>query len=196
MQFAICELRIQLLYYGMANKLSGIKPQDILVLMKIVVLGEESWRIADLSQQLSVSSSEVCMALERSREVGLLDSSKRVVLKAPTLEFLKHGLKYVFPARPGPVCRGVPTAHSAAPLSNTIVAEDSDQFVWPHAEGEVRGQAIEPLYPSVPQAALRDPLLHELLALVDALRVGRAREQKLAAAELERRLKGTSLETR
>jgi len=35
---------------------------------------------------------------------------------------------------------------------------------------------------------LKDPRLHELLALVDALRVGRAREKSLAAEELERRL--------
>ncbi|MFH1726146.1 MAG: hypothetical protein ABII00_16175 [Elusimicrobiota bacterium] len=164
--------------------------------MKIVALGEESWRIADLAQQLSVSSSEICMALERARGVGLLDSFKRKVMGGATLEFLKHGLKYVFPARPGSVCRGVPTAHSAPPLAKTIVSEDSDQFVWSYEAGEVRGQAIDPLYPSVPQAALRDPRLHELLALVDALRVGRAREQKMASEELERRLKGRPLEAR
>ncbi|HBL18286.1 MAG TPA: hypothetical protein DD417_16420 [Elusimicrobia bacterium] len=176
----------------MANKLSGLKPQDILVLMKIVALGEKTWRIADLAQESGVSPSEVCMALERARGVGLLDSSKRKVMKGPVLEFLKYGLKYVFPAHPGSVCRGVPTAHSAQPLAKAIVSEDSDQLVWPDENGEVRGQSIEPLYPSVPQAALRDPKLHELLALVDALRVGRAREQKMAAEELARRLSGGS----
>jgi hypothetical protein len=31
---------------------------------------------------------------------------------------------------------------------------------------------------------MRDPLLHELLALVDAIREGRARERKLAEREL------------
>jgi len=34
---------------------------------------------------------------------------------------------------------------------------------------------LEPLYKSVPQAALRDPILHQFLALVDAIRDGRAR---------------------
>jgi hypothetical protein len=39
-----------------------------------------------------------------------------------------------------------------------------------------------------PQAALADPALHELLALLDALRVGRSRERKLAERLLSDRL--------
>jgi hypothetical protein len=39
-------------------------------------------------------------------------------------------------------------------------------------------------------AALKDPALHQLLALVDALRVGRAREREIANGELTRRLHG------
>jgi hypothetical protein len=44
-----------------------------------------------------------------------------------------------------------------------------------------------PLYSSVPEAALRDTKLHELLALTDALRVGRAREREIAIFELNKR---------
>jgi hypothetical protein len=43
----------------------------------------------------------------------------------------------------------------------------------------------------VPHAALRDPALYELLALVDAIRDGRARERNLAERDLVRRLKAT-----
>lgn len=168
----------------------GLKPQDVVVLLKIAAKGGESWRAVDLAGELGISASEVCMALERARRVGMLEDGKRRLRKAPLLEFLVHGLKYVFPAEPGALCRGVPTAHSAPPLAGRIVAEEGDRFVWPCAEGSVRGQAVTPLYPSVPEAARRDPRLHELLALVDALRVGRARERKLAQAELERRLRG------
>ena len=52
----------------------------------------------------------------------------------------------------------------------------------------MRGYAFSPLYPSVPAAALQDSRLYELLALVDAIRDGRARERNLAAKELEARL--------
>lgn len=108
-------------------------------------------------------------------------------MRRALLDFLLHGVQYVFPVEPGAIVRGVPTAHAAPPLSDTIV-ESEEKFVWSDEEGGARGQAITPLYPTVSAAAQRDPKLYELLALVDALRVGRAREQKLAREELERRL--------
>jgi len=48
--------------------------------------------------------------------------------------------------------------------------------------------SFTPLHKNVPQAALEDAKLYELLALVDALRDGRARERELAGHELKRRL--------
>jgi hypothetical protein len=39
---------------------------------------------------------------------------------------------------------------------------------------------LAPLYPTVPEAALRDERLYALLALFDGLRSGQARERNLA----------------
>lgn len=172
---------------------NGIKPQDIVLLLKLVVLGEEKWRHVDLVSSLGLSQAEISFSLNRCRTVGFLDSAKKKVMRGALLEFLLHGLKYVFPARPGPVSRGMPTAHSAAPLAGRIISSESDIYVWPSDTGKARGQAIEPLYRSVPQAAGKDAALYELLALVDAVRAGRAREQAMAAQELERRLGGKAL---
>lgn len=61
-------------------------------------------------------------------------------------------------------------------------------YVCSEREGIVTGQAIAPLYRSVPQAAKNDPELYALLSLIDALRVGRVREQPLAEGELKNRL--------
>ena len=47
---------------------------------------------------------------------------------------------------------------------------------------------IEPLYPSVPEAAMRDEELYQLLVIVDTLRIGRAREKEIAIKELRIRL--------
>ena len=165
----------------------GIKPQDILVLLKLVVSEDRQWRLVDLAQELGLSQSEVSMALERAKHSRFLDDSKRKILKSALGEFLIHGLKYVYPASPGPICRGIPTSHSAAPLAGKIVSSEHDQYVWPHDEGTVRGQAIAPLYESAPEAARKDPQLHELLALIDAIRVGRARERALAIEEIKKR---------
>lgn len=167
---------------------NGIKPQDIAVLLKLVVLGEKKWRHVDLVAALGLSQTEISFALNRCRTVGFLDSTKKKVMKAALLEFLVHGLKYVFPARPGPISRGIPTAHSAAPLAGRIISSDTDMYVWPSDKGRACGQAIEPLYPKAPLAAEKDAELYELLALVDAIRAGRAREQALAGRELETRL--------
>lgn len=102
------------------------------------------------------------------------------------MDFLQYGITYVFPQKPGPMVKGVPTAHSAAPLDKVIRSQEP--YVWPSAKGKLRGEGIVPLYPSVVDAALRDPALHELLALVDALRVGRAREKEIAIEELKNRI--------
>ncbi|RYF43790.1 MAG: MarR family transcriptional regulator, partial [Comamonadaceae bacterium] len=57
-----------------------------------------------------------------------------------------------------------------------------------HPEGKAKGPTLSPLYRTAPQAALADPSLHRLLALLDALRTGRARERNLAAQLLEAEL--------
>jgi hypothetical protein len=49
---------------------------------------------------------------------------------------------------------------------------------------------IEPLYPTVPQAAKKDKEFYCLVALVDAIRVGRSREYRLATNELKKRIFG------
>ena len=45
-----------------------------------------------------------------------------------------------------------------------------------------------PLYASAPKAATDDSALYELLAIVDALRLGGARERSVAADILRKRL--------
>jgi hypothetical protein len=56
----------------------------------------------------------------------------------------------------------------------------------------MRGYALEPLFETVPLAALEDEKLYELLALVDAIREGRVRERSLATEELVKRLRSSS----
>jgi hypothetical protein len=167
---------------------NGIKPQDILVLLELVSHPNQHWRLTDLAINLGLSQSEVSMALMRAGHCGLLDVKKRSVMRAAFAEFIIHGLKYAFPAKPGPVVRGLPTAHSTSPLSSSIKSAENDQYVWPSEEGFVRGQSIAPLYPSAPIAAVKDPSLYEWLALIDALRAGRAREKELAEQYVRQRL--------
>lgn len=117
---------------------------------------------------------------------GLLDDSKRLVKRQRLVEFLQHGIGYVFPAMVDEIpTRGIPTALSAKPLINKLI-HDQD-FVWPDEAGTTVGWAVTPLYKSVPQAAKQDEHLHSVLALIDVLRLdsSRVRERNIAKELLE-----------
>jgi hypothetical protein len=164
-----------------------LKPQDVVVLLKLCVAAGE-WSYPAMAHALGMSPSEVHGAIRRAGESGLLNLATKRPNRQALLEFLVHGLRYVFPAERGGITRGLPTAHAAPPLRDQIVAGGEVVPVWPDPEGEVRGEELRPLYPSVPSAARKDPALYELLALVDAVRGGRARERGRAIEELRSRL--------
>jgi len=170
------------------KKHSGMRPHDMVILLKIAAKGKEPWLMKDLSIELCISASEISESLNRSSIAGLISQDKKRLMKLAILDFLEHGLRYVYPQRPGAIVRGLPTAHAAPPLSHEIVS--AEPYVWPYGKGTVRGQSIEPLHPKVPEACLKDPVFYEYLALCDALRVGRARERNIAIQELKKRLDG------
>jgi hypothetical protein len=164
----------------------AMRPQDVLVLLKISLQEGEDWTQIDLAQDLFMSQSEISASLKRSTYARLLYERGRKVQREQLVNFIQHGLPYVFPQQPGPVQRGIPTAHSAPPLRAEILSEET--YVWPAAKGKVRGHSILPLYPSVVQAVQLDVRLYEHLALIDAVRVGRARERNLALDMLKKSL--------
>ena len=167
-----------------------LKPQDILVLLKFIVIGEKAWSYTVLSISLGMSPSEVHAAVRRSLSAGLAVKCDDDI--SPNIrnleEFLIHGLKYVFVPDRGELSRGIPTLHAADPLKGKYVDTSEPPPVWPDPNGTTRGMAFSPLYKSAPQAACDDQALYELLVLVDALRGGRARERETAIRELKIRL--------
>lgn len=163
-----------------------MKPQDVVVLLKVIALNNDNWQQKPLAHSLRMSQSEVSQSVARSKYAGILDDSGKKVMRQALYDFLRYGLAVVFPAKPGAVVRGIPTAHSASPLK--IEISSGEDYVWPFAQGNMRGHGITPLYATVPQASLDDEQLHALLALADALRVGKAREKNMAVQELKNRI--------
>ncbi len=207
-----------------------LKPQDFLVVLKLVAWGEQRWTYARLAQELGISVSEAHACIKRGLQAGLLLQNYAVIppslagdiesvmsaqepkgiyritrKKVPRAyapggftasdnavrphshnlaEFALHGAKYAFPGVRLPLVVGVPTSHSA-PAFAGVFAPGSTDFVWPHPNGSVRGVGVEPLHPSVPFAAMQDAKLYEMLALFDALRVGKARERGMALERLQ-----------
>lgn len=170
----------------MKNNQITLNPLDVAVLLKIANLNDSSWQQKPLAEALHLSQSEISKSVGRCKFARLLDPTGKKVMKLALMEFIEYGVGYVFPQRPGSVVRGFPTAHSAKPLNNLIHA--SEKYVWPSGKGNFRGQSITPLYPAVIEAVQKDSNLYELLALVDAIRVGRVREKELAIQELRERI--------
>lgn len=165
-----------------------LKPQDVVVVLKLAAQPAAKWTYPKLAADLAMSASEVHASVRRATRSGLLlDDDRHTPNRRALLEFLVHGLKYAFPAERGRLTRGVPTAHAAPPLREHFAAGEESPPVWPDPEGTVRGEELEPLYRSAPKAARLDERLYELLALVDAVRAGRARERELAVKELRSR---------
>lgn len=163
-----------------------IKPQDILILMKLCVSGDELPQ-KDLAGSLGISPAEISYGMKRLRSAGLVGSHG--VSSELALEFLIHGLKFLCPPILGPQTVGVRTSF-AHPGFKFVQYKNSEIFVWPYAKGEDRGAALEPIYPSLPKACLEDKALYKLAALVEMIRSGRARERSLAMDELKKMVKG------
>ena len=168
-----------------------LKPQDLLVLLKVAAHPPQRWTYAALGEALSMSASEAHASVKRAVSSGLAVAPSRAEgspIRPNLLEFMLHGVRYIWPAAVGPVKRGVPTAFGAEPLASQLTAAPGEAPVWAHPDGKTKGPTLSPLYRTAPQAALADPSLHRLLALLDALRTGRARERSLAAKLMEAEL--------
>lgn len=178
-----------------------MKGQDIVVLLKLVSLHrtKSADELGDctsaraLAAELGISKSEVNVSIRRSIEARLAhldwDSKVPVPNQAGLCEFIIHGLRYVFPASLGALGRGVPTAFAGPSLSEKILSNGELPPIWLSPTGSTKGQAVTPLYKSVPQAVQSDTFLYDTLTLIDAIRIGRARERAMAIKLIEEKIK-------
>lgn len=172
-----------------------LKPQDLLVLLKVSAHPPRPWTYAKLGEALDMSPSQVHASVKRAVASGLAVEPERgnwSPVRPSLLEFMTHGVRYIWPATLGPVQRGMPTSFGAQPLASQLAFGKEDAPVWVHPEGTAKGPALSPLYRSVPKAAHDDPALYRLLSLLDALRAGRARERSLAGKMMEQELMARS----
>ncbi len=180
------------------SKQPCLKPQDVVVALKIALApGDESGRgttgapsYAHLAKTLFMSASEAHAAAQRAIASRLMTqtSDGLIANRAALQEFLLHGLKYSFPGVEGPLTRGMPTGAAAPQFSALFDQTQSPAWVWPDAQGEVRGPSLCPLYPNVPAACRLDENLYRILTALDAMRAGAAREREIAQREVLRLL--------
>lgn len=174
-----------------SNPQPVLRLQDLVVLLRLALEPGSPPSYAALGAELGLTASETHQVVQRAVGANLAQkdaNGRATVVRGALQRFVEHGARYCFPASQGGLTRGVPTGYAAAPLKDQILQGNDPPPVWPSKNGTVRGLALVPLYPSVPDAAARNPELGELLALFDAVRAGSARELVMAVALLEERL--------
>jgi hypothetical protein len=168
--------------------IKNLKSLDIVILCKLFILCNKkrmNWTYSTLSNEVCLSVGETHASVKRLINARLYDALSKSVVPSSMADFLSYGVPYAFPANIGPVERGLATAHSAPVFKNAIIHSENDVYVWPYALGNERGLSISPLSKNVPEAVLKDSELYGLLALIDAVRIGRAREKSFALEQIK-----------
>ncbi len=65
----------------MKNSKQNMKPQDIVLLLKIISLDNDSWNQSSVAADLGISQAEISESVARSKNSGLLDPKGKVVMK-------------------------------------------------------------------------------------------------------------------
>jgi hypothetical protein len=172
-----------------------LKPLDIVILLAAHLEGlrDAAWTFASLAVRLGVSPSQVHTGLKRAEAARLWHARDRRAMELLLVDFAAHGIPHVFPPRVGPPARGIATASSWEALDRQL--SPGPGYVWPHSGGTRIERTLEPLDRRVPTMVREDAGLHEALAMIDALRVGRTRERMLARDILKARLLGPPVES-
>lgn len=171
-----------------------LKPQDVVILLKLLANMEKHWTQRQLATELCFSQSEIHAGMKRLSEAGLVRAARQGVEQSPVVEaakeYLIHGVRYSFPSKLGEFTRGIATGIAAPVFAGKIVMGNDPIPVWPYGKGQAQGVALKPLYSSVPKSIsdYPDQPFYDLLSLVDIFRVGRARERAIAIKILEEKL--------
>jgi hypothetical protein len=167
-----------------------MKPQDISVLCMLIHFGKEKWNFDKLSEAVCLSRGESHKSIKRLIEAQLYNDIAKKPILQNTEEFFVHSIKYLVPKKIMSVERGIRTSHSHLVFENDF-SDAKEKYVWPYFKGKDRGVAIEPISKNVVEAVLKIGLdskniFYTLLALIDAIRLGKARERKLGREYLKK----------
>lgn len=171
-------------------KQQTLKPQDLVVALKVATNDKRDLTLTALGQELSMVVSAVHGSVSRCEQARLLSRAAGHIapLKPALLEFTVHGARYAFPAMQGALTRGMATSLAGPSLSQHFDQTRAMPLVWPDPLGESYGPSLVPLHHVVPAASKQDQALFDVLSLLDAIRAGAARERELAVTLLVERL--------
>lgn len=160
---------------------------DTMILVRLAA-DRTPWTFRSLGKELNLDPAALHRSVARLKEAGLLNED-RDVNRAAVEEYLIHAVRYISPAKRGSLERGMPTAWAIEPLRGLVADAGEPPPVWPDPHGDVRGQAVQPIADEIISLSKARPDLQEWFALIDGIRIGRARERQLATRELKKLLR-------
>lgn len=170
----------------MSRKFRGLKSHDIAILGSLVV--REHWPSQiQISGDLNISQSEVSIGFKALQNVGLINIRSKKINKIATKEFIIHAIKYLAPIEKKGIGRGFLAGPSSPFFSGKV--HSSDNYIWPHEEGDSRGIVVNSLVSTIPSAIITNKDLYLFLSIADIFRgLGGVRHLKEAEIELVRLL--------
>lgn len=149
---------------------------------------DNKYSLMALEKSTGISKSQISLSMKRCSDLKLLLIRDKIpyVNTKELLNTVIPALRFFFPVKKMGNARGMPISYSAPFLYDKILSGKKLPMVWEYANGTVIGEAIEPLYKTVPYAASKDPLLYELLVLVDSVRLNAPREKQVALDQLRK----------
>jgi hypothetical protein len=163
--------------------LSGIKSEDVLVLLKLAVWKDFNWDLELLAEELGHSPFEIRSSLIGLHRLGLVDKSSDKIRMEEFKKFLIFDLNSLFPVQPGDITKGMSTGAKPGRFFSMGLPYTSI-WVWPNPNGMDQGYEIKPLSPHCCFAALTDPRLRHLLAVTETMRIVGAKARLWATEEL------------
>lgn len=162
-----------------------LQPVDFAVAFVASYLKREEgmWSPARIREVVPLPWASLHLSLSRLEAADVVRDGR---VHSLALSALLPALRYLVPARVdlgADLVLGVPTGVSAPAFGGAIVM--SVPMVWPSERGSVLGLAVQPLHPVIPEAVLQNPGAYAVLAALDAVRTGKAREFAAGARLLE-----------
>lgn len=169
----------------------AMRSVELLVVLRLASWRKSKWTYQELAESLYLGEGQTHGAVKGAARCGFFDLRRKQILYANLMEFVEHGVKYAFPAQTTGDGVGLRTGPDAEPLRSHLAVKASLPYVWDAPDAsDVAGIALPPLHRVVPKVALDDRHFHELLALLDVLRLRQsARHMNVAVRLLAERLK-------
>ena len=105
----------------------NLLPQDVLIMIKLVVSSREGWTYNRIAHELNMSPSMAHSGVKRAIQARLFDPNRKRPRRKALEEFLIHGMKYAFPPDIGSLTRGIPTAF-ASPAFEGHLSYDPEEI--------------------------------------------------------------------